>query len=159
MTELAGTARKRVRWILDEGFTGMYRLHARYMLRSVPTVILATVEGRDSGTMLLDNLTPAIGYVYYIAVAREYRHGGIGGRMLDYALTRMKREGKEEMYAVRDSENKAAGHLFGSRGFSEVDLKDFSKRFGFWRAMRLRRRMTMVYGELLMSKSLQGVKQ
>lgn len=133
-------------------------MHSRYMLRKVPIVLLAQVNGEDAGTVLLDELTTGIGYVYYIAVARNHRTAGIGGKLLDMAMDRLRSEGMDEVYAVRDEENQAAEQLFGSRGFSEVDLHSFSERFGFWQAWGLRRRMTMVYGELLMGRKLGGKK-
>ena len=40
-----GRERRSVAWILDEGFTGIYRIHARYKLKRVDVVRVARVAG------------------------------------------------------------------------------------------------------------------
>lgn len=146
--------RRSARWLLDEGFSGIYRMHARYTLKRADIALVATAGGREKGLVLIDRLTPKIGYVYYIAVARDFRHMGLGGRLLDSALRLMREEGIEEVYAVREEDNIGAQALFNSRKFEEVNLHDFTRRFGYLRSLRLRRQMTMVRGETLMRKEL-----
>ncbi len=146
--------RKKAAWILDEGFTGIYRIHARYKLGRVDVVRVARLGGEDAGIILLQRLTPQIGYVYYIAVARRFRHMGVGGALLDTSIESMKGEGINEVFAVRDEENIASRELFRSRQFAEVDMKEFRRRFGWRRSMRLMREMTLVSGEVLLRREL-----
>ncbi len=149
-----GRERRSVAWILDEGFTGIYSIHARYKLKRVDVVRVDMVAGEDAGLIMIQRLEPDIGYVYYIAVARKHRHHGIGGTLLDDAIEMMKEEGMREVYAVRDEGNIGSQKLFESRQFETLEMNDFSERFGRRKAMSLKRRMTLVSGEVLLSRSL-----
>ncbi len=149
-----GRDRRSVAWILDEGFTGIYRIHAQYKLKRVDVVRVAGVAGEDAGLIMIQRLEPHIGYVYYIAVARKHRHHGIGGMLLDDAIEMMKEEGMREVYAVRDEGNIGSQKLFESRQFETLEISEFSERFGWRRAMSLKRRMTLVSGEVLLRRSL-----
>lgn len=149
-----GRDRRNVAWILDEGFTGIYRIHARYKLKRVDVVRVARVAGEDAGLIMIQRLEPNIGYVYYVAVARRHRHHGIGGTLLDDAIKMMKEKGMSEVYAVRDEGNIGSQKLFESRQFETLEMDEFSERFGWRRAMRLKRKMTLVSGEVLLRRSL-----
>ncbi len=149
-----GRERRSVAWILDEGFTGIYRIHARYKLKRVDVVRVARVAGEDAGLIMIQRLEPDIGYVYYIAVARKHRHHGIGGTLLDDAIEMMKEEGMREVYAVRDEGNIGSQKLFESRQFEALEMNEFLERFGRRKAMSLKRRMTLVSGEVLLRRGL-----
>lgn len=127
-------------------------MHAKYILKRADIALLATIDGNDAGLILVDRITSTMGYVFYIAVSRAYRRQGIGGALLDRAIGIMEEEGMKDIYAVRDEENMAAERLFGSRLFKGVSLHEFSKNYGFWQSRRLRRRMTMVFGETMMRR-------
>ncbi len=152
--ELPPGKRQRGRHILDDGFSGIYRLHAQFTLRRVPVVRIATFGGEDAGVVLLKWLTGNIGYVYYIAVAGKYRGLGVGGRLLDHAISYFSEKGALEVYAAREEDNSEAKALFESRQFTVMEDAELSGRFGAWQSRRMRREMMKVYGELLLRRTL-----
>ena len=55
-----------------------------------------------------------------LAVRQERRQHGIGGRLLDSALTEVRSRGAEQVYLEVRESNEAARKLYASRGFDEV---------------------------------------
>jgi len=136
--------------VLLEGFVGVYRWHAKRTLREATTVRAAQVGGVLAGVAMLERLVPEVGYVYYVAVGAAFRRRGIGGRLLDDALERFRREGADVVYAAVDEENVASLALFRSRGFRRVERKERGYREGGLGAWGLRSRMWLVSGEVLL---------
>lgn len=143
---------KRAETLLREGFSGIYRVHALYTLRHVDVTLIASLDGMDAGVILLKFLGGGLGYIYYVAVAAGARSKGVGGALVDRAVGEMKGAGVDEIFAAREEGNSGAGALFSSRGFREVDMRSFRKRFGFWGSRRLIGRMRLVRGETLLSR-------
>lgn len=154
VVDLEGADRARAVSVLEEGFIGVYRWHAKRTLRSVTAVRAAEEEGRVVGVALLERLVPEVGYVYYIAVAREGRQQGIGGRLLDDALSRFARQGVSVVYGAVEEENRPSRQLFESRGFRIVERRELNWRDGGLGAEGLRSRMWVVHGEVLYGRRL-----
>lgn len=114
------------------------------------------VDGVPAGLCMLKVLEKEIGYVYYIAVARDYRKRGIGGALLDDALHCFR--GLEVMEVYASMENEDAARLFGSKGFTRTDFGRVSDRYGFLHALSLYKSMLAVPGEVLMHLDLGGPK-
>jgi len=141
--------------ILEESFEGLYLWHARRTLESIEVVRVArTTEGEDAGLIMLKMLEDDAGYVYYVAVPRRFRRRGIGGRLLDDAVSYLATRGAREVYASVEEDNAESNALFGSRGFEGVDLARMSRRYGRIRALMMYREMMVVPGETLLSKHL-----
>ena len=149
IVDLIGPERETALPTLREGFVGVYRWHAKRMLSRVPTVTAARLGVEVVGVALLDRLEPEVGYVYYLAVGKRQRRRGIGGALLDEALTRFRRDGCEVVYAAVERENAPSIALFRSRGLRVVERNEPSYRDGGLGARGLRTRMWIVSGELL----------
>ena len=69
---------------------------------------------------MLKVLSEGPGYVYYVAVPPRFRRQGIGGRLLDDAVSRFAKMGVRDVYASVEEDNLESKTLFGSRGFERV---------------------------------------
>jgi len=67
------TEREQLYPILESGFEGWYLSHSKRTLREIEKVFAARLNRIDVGVVMLKNIDPKIGYVYYIAVSSEYR--------------------------------------------------------------------------------------
>jgi ribosomal protein S18 acetylase RimI-like enzyme len=150
LTDLTGDARERAVPVLNEGFVGIYRWHAKRTLRQVTLVRAAELDGALLGVSLLERLTPEVGYVYYLSVSASHRRRGIGGILLDDALAGFRRDGVEVVYGAVEEDNDASLTLFRSRGFRVVERRETSYRDGGLGAWGLRSRMWLVGGEVLL---------
>lgn len=63
-----------------------------------------------------------------IAVETGHRAMGIGGRLLDAAISEVRKRGAEQVFLEVRESNAAARKLYGSRGFAEI-----SRRRGYYR--------------------------
>jgi len=154
LTDLVGEARERAVPVLKEGFVGIYRWHAKRTLREVSLVRAAEVDGAILGVALLERLAPEVGYVYYVSVGQAHRREGIGGALLDDALTGFGRAGAQVVYGAVEEDNDPSLALFRSRGFRVVERKETSYREGGLGAWGLRSRMWLVGGEVLLGLRL-----
>lgn len=157
LTDLAPSERERAVPVLKEGFTGIYRWHAKRTLRSATWVRAAELAPRELvGVSILERLAPEVGYVFYLAVAQRHRGTGLGGRLLDDALRLFRAERFRVAYGAVEEENEPSRRLFRSRGFREVERKELSYREGGLGAWGLRSSMRLVGGELLYGLRLEG---
>jgi ribosomal protein S18 acetylase RimI-like enzyme len=140
--------------VIVDSFVGIYRWHAKRTLRSVQTVRAATADGEVVGVSLLERLTPAVGYVYYLAVRRAFRRRGIAARLLDDALAGFSRERIRVVYAAAEEDNVGSIALFRSRRFRTVERKELGYAEGGLGAWGLRSRMWIVSGEILLGLRL-----
>lgn len=108
--------------------------------------------GRVVGLTMLKSLGDGIGYVYYIAVAKDFRRRGLGKKLLEDALSYFASTRVREVYASVENDEGAA--LFVSKGFRRTDFSDVSKKYGLLRAMSMYRSMLAVPGELLLKIEL-----
>jgi len=147
--------RARLLPILEESFEGLYLWHARRTLQSIDVVQAArTAEGEDAGLIMLKVLAEGAGYVYYVAVPPRFRRQGIGGRLLDDAVSQFLKMGVQDVYASVEEDNLESKTLFGSRGFERVEWSGLAKRYGRLRSLLMYREMTVAPGELLLGKRL-----
>lgn len=145
--------RARLLPIIEESFEGLYLWHARRTLQSIEAVRAArTPEGDDAGLLMMKMLGDGAGYVYYVAVARRWRRMGVGGRLLDDAVSYLAKGGAREIFASVEEENEDSKALFGSRGFERVDMSDMAGMYGRLRALLMYREMMVVPGEVLLRK-------
>jgi uncharacterized membrane protein YphA (DoxX/SURF4 family)/ribosomal protein S18 acetylase RimI-like enzyme len=147
--DLALPERDRVLPVLREGFEGIYRWHAKRTLHRIE-LCRALVEGdRVVAFALLERIVPEVGYVYYVAVASDRRGQGYGGRLVDEAIERFRRQGARIVYAAAEEGNAASRALFLSRGFRTVERDEPVWQEGGLGARGLRGRMMLVHGEVL----------
>ncbi|MCI4322231.1 MAG: GNAT family N-acetyltransferase [Thermoplasmata archaeon] len=152
--ELAGTDRERAVPVLRDGFTGVYRWHAKKTLGEVDRVRGLVLGDVVVGVTLLAGLVPEVGYVYYVAIATAHRGKGLGGRLLDDAIGLFDQEGRSVVYVATEPENAPMVAALRRRGFREVERKELGFAEGGLGAWGLRSRMTLVWGEILMGRRL-----
>ncbi len=117
-----------------------------------------TEAGEDAGLLMLKMLDETAGYVYYVAVPSRSRRQGIGGRLLDDAISYFAGRGVQDVYASVEEENSGSKALFESRGFQEVEGSEMAGRYGRIRALLMYREMMVVPGEVLLGKRLDARK-
>jgi ribosomal protein S18 acetylase RimI-like enzyme len=144
--------------ILEESFEGLYLWHAKRTLHAIGIVRVArTLAGReDAGLIMLKMLDDErSGYIFYVAVAKRFRGHGIGGRLVDDAISHFVRVGARYIYASVEEDNTESKALFGSRGFEELKGAEMAARYGRIRSLLMYREMMVVPGELLLCKQLE----
>jgi ribosomal protein S18 acetylase RimI-like enzyme len=140
--------------LVTQSFTGIYRWHAKRILRSARWVRRADQGGALAGMSMLTMFGRSIGYVYYIAVSPSRRGSGVGGMLLDDALQVLRKEGAREAFACVHPHNKPSFRLFRSREFSVLSFRELAKRDGAVRATRLWMRMAVAPGEDVLRRTL-----
>jgi ribosomal protein S18 acetylase RimI-like enzyme len=154
LVDLVGVDRERAVPVVVDSFVGVYRWHAKRTLRSVAIVRAAEVEGGVAGVAMLERLTPAVGYVYYLAVRTAFRRRGIGSLLLDDAIAGFLRGDVRVVYGAAEEDNTSSIALFLSRGFRTVERRELGYREGGLGAWGLRSQMWIVSGEVLMGRRL-----
>jgi len=149
VVDLDGSDRDRAVPALKDGFTGIYRWHAKRTLRTATRVRAIVLRGEVIAVSVLERLDPQVGYVYYLATVIGHRREGLGRRLLDDALQLFRTEGVSVVYGAAEEDNGPSIALFRSQGFRTVERKELSYREGGLGAWGLRSRMTLVGGELL----------
>lgn len=143
--------------ILEESFEGLYLWHARRTLGGIEVVRAArTAQGEDAALIMLKTLGDDAGYVYYVAVPPRFRRQGIGGKLLDDAISLFAEKGVRDVYASVEEENVESKTLFGSRGFQKVKGSEMAERYGRIKSLLMYREMTVVPGEILLGKRLEA---
>jgi ribosomal protein S18 acetylase RimI-like enzyme len=141
--------------VLESGFEGWYLSHSKRTLREIEKVFAARLEGADVGVVMLKNIDPKIGYVYYIAVLEEYRGRKIGSALLEHSLKYFSDLGAETVFASLTVEHGGGSKaLFEGHGFMETNFGQVSKRYGKLHAVNMYRKMLVVSGELVVYKEL-----
>jgi ribosomal protein S18 acetylase RimI-like enzyme len=138
--------------VLDASFTGLYLRHSRRTLVDVETVLVARLEDRPVGLVMLKLLSKEAGYVYYIAVLPSHRGKGIGRRLVTDSLAHFSRAGAGEVYATVGEDNEESNALFRGQGFRRTDFGEVSRKYGAIRALAMYRGMWVVPGELILVK-------
>ena len=152
ITGVALAERGELEPILEESFEGWYLRHSKRTLHEVETVRAISLDGKPVGLAMLKTLNDGVGYVYYVAVARKYRRRGIGGRLLDDAISRFSGVGSKVVYA--SVENDESARLFALKGFRKTNFGEVSKKYGVLRAFSMYRDMVAVPGEALLFREL-----
>jgi ribosomal protein S18 acetylase RimI-like enzyme len=155
IAEVPKAERTRLLPILEESFEGLYLWHARRTLQSIDVVRVArTAEGEDAGLAMLKMLGEGAGYVYYVAVPPRFRRKGIGGRLVDDAISHFVQKGVQDIYASVEEDNLESKTLFGSRGFEKISWSEMAERYGRLRSLLMYREMTVAPGEIILGKRL-----
>ncbi len=143
--------------ILESSFEGWYLSHSKRTLREIDKVFAAKLGEKNVGVVMLKNIDPEIGYVYYIAVAAEYRGRKIGKALLQYSLSYFSNLGDNVVFASLTVEHGGESKvLFESEGFIETNFGQVSKKYGKLHAINMYRKMLVVSGELVVYKELSG---
>jgi ribosomal protein S18 acetylase RimI-like enzyme len=140
--------------ILEESFEGWYLRHSKGTLRDVEVVRATISSGTPVGLVMLKTLEEAVGYIYYIAVARAHRRMGIGRLLLEDSIQRFKGEGVREVFAGVETDNRPSEALFASDGFARTNYGEVSKKYGRFHALNMYRMMLVVPGEVLLRKEI-----
>jgi ribosomal protein S18 acetylase RimI-like enzyme len=114
----------------------------------------AVVDEHPVGLVMVRTFYDAIGYVYYIVVAKDYRRRKIATRLLEHSLEYFSSLGMHEVYASVEEGNVESEGLFRSRGFARTSYREVSGKYGNLRAINLYRKMLVVPGEILLCRPL-----
>jgi len=140
--------------ILQESFEGLYLWHSKRTLQGIEVVRALRVGGEYAGLSMLKMVAEGAGYVYYVAVSTRFRRKGLGGRLLDDALSHFVGAGAEEVFASVEDDNAESNALFASRGFVRTDRDLIASRYGRIRSLVMYREMMIVPGEIVLQKTL-----
>jgi len=120
------------------------------MLAEIEVTRAAVASDNPVGLVMLRTLYGVVGYVYYIAVAKEFRRQRVAARLLDNSLEYFSGLGLKESYASIEEDNQESAGLFFSRGFSRTSYSEVSSKYGPLRALNMYRKMLVVPGEILL---------
>jgi ribosomal protein S18 acetylase RimI-like enzyme len=140
--------------LLEESFEGWYLRHSKRILADIETVRVGREGNRPVGLVMLTTLAEGVGYVYYIAVARDFRRKKIGSRLLDHSLEYFSGLGMREVYASIEEDNIESAGLFKSRGFEKTGYSALAKKYGMLGAINMYRKMVVVPGEILLCRPM-----
>jgi L-amino acid N-acyltransferase YncA len=140
--------------ILEESFEGLYLWHSKRTLQGIELVRALRVGGEYAGLSMLKMVAEGAGYVYYVAVLARFRRKGLGGRLLDDALSHFMGVGAEQVFASVEDDNVESNALFSSRGFVRTDRGLIASRYGQLRTLVMYKEMMIVYGEVVLQKTL-----
>jgi ribosomal protein S18 acetylase RimI-like enzyme len=114
----------------------------------------AVVNEHPVGLVMLKTFHDTVGYVYYIAVAKDFRRRKVATRLLEHSLRYFSGLGMREVYASIEQGNVESEGLFRSRGFVRTSYREVSSKYGNLRALNLYRKMLVVPGEALLCRPL-----
>jgi ribosomal protein S18 acetylase RimI-like enzyme len=116
----------------------------------------AIVDEHPVGLVMLKTLYDTVGYVYYIAVAKDYRRRRIATQLLDHSLEYFSGLGMREVYASIEGDNVESEGLFRSRSFVRTSYREVAGKYGNLKALNLYRKMLVVPGETLLCRPLES---
>lgn len=140
--------------LLTESFEGWYLSHSKKTLMKIEVVREAVVDDHPVGLVMLKTLHDSIGYVYYVAVAKEYRRRKVATLLLEHSIEYFSGLGMSEVYASIEEGNVESEGLFRSRGFTRTGYREVSGKYGHLKALNLYRKMLVVPGETLLCRPL-----
>lgn len=152
--EVTGAGRAGLRPIIEQSFRGIYRWHALRTLADVHRVRASSEGNLVMGLAMFTMLQPGMGYLYYVAVIPSRRGTGLGGVLLDNALSELRAEGAGEVLACIRRDNAASIRLFASRGFARERFREVVRSRGLAGAAKLWRRMVVAPGERVFRKPM-----
>ncbi len=129
-------------------------MHSQRILHHIELVRAATISGKPVGLVMLKILEGTVGYVYYIAVAKDQRKRGIGKLLLEDSLRYFKENKLKEVFASVEKDNEPSERLFASEGFTKTSFSEVSKDHGNLQTINMYRVMTVVPGEILLRKTI-----
>jgi len=154
IVEVPIEGRASLRDLLEQSFEGWYLNHSKKTLMKIDVVREALVDEHPAGLVMLKTLYDSIGYVYYVAVAKDYRRRKIATRLLEHSLEYFSGLRAREVYASMEEENAESEGLFRSQGFVQTSYREVSGKYGHLKALNLYRKMVVVPGERLLCRPL-----
>jgi len=145
--------------LLSESFEGWYLRHSMNTLSNIEVVWEAISGENPAGLVMLKTLYDKVGYVYYIAVAIDYRRRGVASRLLEHSLEYFSRLGMREVYASIEKGNVGSEALFMTHNFVKTSYGEVSSKFGNLTALNLYRKMLVDPGETLLCRQLTSTQQ
>jgi ribosomal-protein-alanine N-acetyltransferase len=83
-------------------------------------LVAARSESRTIAGYVIALVVQSLGEILNLAVAHDFRRRGLGGDLLDAALSAVHARGAQEIFLEVRESNQPALALYGSRGFSAV---------------------------------------
>ena len=142
--------------IASRSFGKLYRFFAVRSLESEKRVVVAEIEGKIAGFMILRSIKlgkTKIGYIFWIAVHPDHRRRGIAGELIRAAINRFIEEKADVVYASIEEDNLPSEILFKKQGFSEMTRKQLWNIYGP-KTIALYLRLFIAPHELIFSKEL-----
>jgi len=143
-----------LRRIARASFDRVYAFFAVRGVRGAWPFLIADRDGVPAGFLVgrwFDG-TPAIGYVYFVAVDSGARRQGIARTLVTESLSRFARRGATRVFAAIPEENEASLGLFGSLGFEKAPRRALRRWYG-WRGLSVGMRMMLAPHEALMVRT------
>jgi ribosomal protein S18 acetylase RimI-like enzyme len=141
--------------LLVESFEGWYLSHSKKTVMEIELVWEALLDERPVGLVMLKTFYDTVGYVYYVAVAKDQRRRGVATRLLDHSLAYFSSLGVREVYASIEEENLESEGLFRTHGFLRTSYREVAGKYGNLKALNLYRMMLVVPGERLLCRPLE----
>ncbi len=129
-------------------------MHSKGTLRKIELVRAAILSETPVGLAMLKILQEGTGYVFYVAVAKDYRNKGIARKLLDDALRIFKSARVNEVFASVEEDNSPSEALFASQGFTKANFGQISKKYGHIHTLNMYREMVVVPGEVVLRKTI-----
>jgi len=146
--------RRRLEGILLDSFEGWYLRHSLKKLYQIKDVFAALYDDTPVGVAMLEELSEELSYLFYIAVAKDFRRKGVASQLLEYCISYSVSKNKKELYAATERDNEPSIALFEKHGFSRISFSEFINRYGFARAIEMYAKMVVVPGEILLVRKL-----
>lgn len=145
---------ERLRQIARASFDRVYAFFAVRGLRGAWPLLVAEEDGRAVGFLegRLFEGTPAIGYVYFVAVDPDARRKGIGRELVEESLRRFAARGATRIFAAVPRDNDASTGLFAALGFERVPRRALWRWYR-WRGLGVEMRMVLAPHEALMVRT------
>ena len=159
IVEVPAEKRPSLQSLLSESFEGWYLRHSMKTLSNIEVVREALIGDNPAGLVMLKTLYDKVGYVFYIAVASNYRRRGVASRLLDHSLDYFSLLGMREVYASIEQGNVESEGLFRIHNFVKTSYGEVSRKYGNLTALNLYRKMLVVPGETLLCRPLTSTQQ
>ena len=96
------------------------------LARDPDLFLVAEVDGKLIGTVI-GGYDGRRGIIYHLAVSREYRGKGVGGRLMDEVETRLKNKGCIRCYLLVTPDNEEAMCFYEKRNWQLMDNFPYAK--------------------------------
>jgi ribosomal protein S18 acetylase RimI-like enzyme len=93
---------------------------ARFLLRNPTTSVVARVDGVLAGSILCGS-DGRQGYLYHVCVRSEFRRQGIGTRMVDFCMRRLRDEGINRVALIAFPKNDIGNAFWKTIGWRQSD--------------------------------------
>lgn len=98
-----------------------YEAMERFFERNAGLSIACEDEGKNMIATLLCGYDGRRGYIYHLAVSKEYRKHGIGKKLLEMAIERLKEKGIDKCHLLVKENNSEAKKFYKASGWLKRD--------------------------------------